>query len=157
MEVAENDMGIGLMAVDRLMPIEIYRGIRNLIEGELGTLLLLLDSELTDEILVRREESTIFCVNLVKSRGFFAPAKHIRLFIHRWKLQKVDAFSITFRDRFYGNIPRKKSSCVTPSRRAILRSTFWMPVPYCAAFFGACASSAGRYSSDAFRRMYFRT
>ena len=60
MEVAENDMGIGLMAVDRLMPIEIYRGIRNLIEGELGTLLLLLDSELTDEILVRREESTIF-------------------------------------------------------------------------------------------------
>jgi hypothetical protein len=60
MEVAEVNMGIGLQSVDRLMPIEIYRGIRNLTEGELETLLLLLDSELTEEILVRREESKIF-------------------------------------------------------------------------------------------------
>jgi len=60
MEVAEVNMGIGLRSVDRLMPIEIYRGIRNLTEGELETLLLLLDSELTEEILVRREESKIF-------------------------------------------------------------------------------------------------
>ena len=60
MEVAEVNMGIGLRSVDRLMPIEIYRGIRNLTEGELETLLLLLNSELTEEILVRREESKIF-------------------------------------------------------------------------------------------------
>jgi len=59
MEVTENDMRIGLRAVDRLMPIEIYRGIRNLTEGELETLLLLLDSELTEETLIRREESKI--------------------------------------------------------------------------------------------------
>ncbi len=63
MEVTEKDMGIGLMAVDRLMPIEIYRGIRNLTEGELETLLLLLDSELTEETLVRREESKILLMS----------------------------------------------------------------------------------------------
>ena len=63
MEFAEKDMSVGLMAVDRLVPIEIYRGIRNLTEGELETLLLLLDSELTEEILVRREESTIFLMS----------------------------------------------------------------------------------------------
>ncbi len=60
MEVAEMNMGIRIRSVDRLMPIEIYRGIRNLTEGELETLLLLLDSELTEELLVRREESQIF-------------------------------------------------------------------------------------------------
>ena len=60
MEVADMNMDMGLRAVDRLMPIELYRGIRNLTEGELETLLLLLDSELTEEILVRREESKIF-------------------------------------------------------------------------------------------------
>ena len=60
MEVAEMNMGIRRRSVDRLMPIEIYRGIRNLTEGELETLLLLLDSELTEELLVRREESKIF-------------------------------------------------------------------------------------------------
>jgi len=63
MEVTEKDMGMGLMAVDRLMPIEIYRGIRNLTEGELETLLLLLDSELTEETLVRREESKILLMS----------------------------------------------------------------------------------------------
>ena len=60
MEATENDMTVGMGGVDRLMPIEIYRGVRNLTEGELDTLLLLLDSELTEEILVRREESKKF-------------------------------------------------------------------------------------------------
>ena len=60
MEATEKDMGVGMGVVDRLMPIEIYRGVRNLTEGELDTLLLLLDSELTEEILVRREESKNF-------------------------------------------------------------------------------------------------
>ena len=63
MEFAEKDRSIGLMAVDRLMPIEIYRGIRNLTEGELETLLLLLDSELTEETLVRREESKMLLMS----------------------------------------------------------------------------------------------
>ena len=63
MEFAEKDMSIVSMAVDRLMPIEIYRGIRNLTEGELETLLLLLDSELTEETLVRREESKILLMS----------------------------------------------------------------------------------------------
>ena len=63
MEFAEKDMGVGLMAVDRLVPIEIYRGIRNLTEGELETLLLLLDSELTEETLVRREESKMLLMS----------------------------------------------------------------------------------------------
>jgi len=49
-----------MRVVDRLMPIEMYRGVRNLTEGELDTLLLLSDSELTEEILVRREESKNF-------------------------------------------------------------------------------------------------
>ena len=62
MEATEKDMRIGTRAVDRLMPIEIYRGVRNLTEGELDTLLLLLDSELTEEILVRREESKKFLI-----------------------------------------------------------------------------------------------
>ena len=57
MEATEKGMGMAMGVVDRLMPIEIYRGVRNLTEGELDTLLLLLDSELTEEILVRREES----------------------------------------------------------------------------------------------------
>ncbi|NIA12183.1 MAG: hypothetical protein GWP10_21300 [Nitrospiraceae bacterium] len=60
MEATEKDIRIGMRVVDRLMPIEIYRGVRNLTEGELDTLLLLLDSELTEEILVRREESKKF-------------------------------------------------------------------------------------------------
>ncbi|PXF60867.1 MAG: hypothetical protein C4B59_06775 [Candidatus Methanogaster sp.] len=60
MEATEEDMKRGMGVVDRLMPIEIYRGVRNLTEGELDTLLLLLDSELTEEILVRREESKKF-------------------------------------------------------------------------------------------------
>ncbi|KAF5415154.1 MAG: hypothetical protein U9Q68_06235 [Euryarchaeota archaeon] len=60
MEAIEKDMRAGIEVVDRLMPIEIYRGVRNLTEGELDTLLLLLDSELTEEILVRREESKKF-------------------------------------------------------------------------------------------------
>ena len=60
MEATEKDMKIGMGVADRLMPIEIYRGVRNLTEGELDTLLLLLDSELTEEILVRREESKKF-------------------------------------------------------------------------------------------------
>jgi hypothetical protein len=60
MEAIEKDMSVVTEVVDRLMPIEIYRGVRNLTEGELDTLLLLLDSELTEEILVRREESKIF-------------------------------------------------------------------------------------------------
>jgi len=38
-----------MRVVDRLMPIEMYRGVRNLTEGEL-----------TEEILVRREESKNF-------------------------------------------------------------------------------------------------
>jgi len=59
MEVKEKGMRIRERDAGRLMPIEIYRGIRNLTEGELETLLLLLDSELTEEILVRREESKI--------------------------------------------------------------------------------------------------
>ncbi len=63
MGFAEKDMGVGLMAVDRLVPIEIYRGIRNLTEGELETLLLLLDSELTEETLVRREESKMLLMS----------------------------------------------------------------------------------------------
>jgi|LGOV01.1.fsa_nt_gb hypothetical protein len=63
MEFAEKDMSVGLMAVDRLVPIEIYRGIRNLTEGELETLLLLLDSELTEETLVRREESKMLLMS----------------------------------------------------------------------------------------------
>jgi len=62
MEATEKDMRIGTRVVDRLMPIEIYRGVRNLTEGELDTLLLLLDSELTEEILVRREESKKFLI-----------------------------------------------------------------------------------------------
>jgi len=37
--------------------MEIYKRIKELSEGELETLLLLLDSELTEEILIRREES----------------------------------------------------------------------------------------------------
>ncbi len=60
MEAIEKDMSVVTEVVDRLMPIEIYRGVRNLTEGELDTLLLLLDSELTEEILVRREESKKF-------------------------------------------------------------------------------------------------
>ena len=52
-----------LIAADRLMPIEIYRGLRNLTEGELKTLLLLLDSELTEETLVRREESKMLLMS----------------------------------------------------------------------------------------------
>ena len=60
MEATAKDMRVGMGVVDRLMPIEIYRGVRNLTEGELDTLLLLLDSELTEEILVRREESKNF-------------------------------------------------------------------------------------------------
>lgn len=60
MEATEKDMRIGMGVVNHLMPIEIYRGVRNLTEGELDTLLLLLDSELTEEILVRREESKKF-------------------------------------------------------------------------------------------------
>jgi len=60
MEAIEKDMSVVTEVVDRLMPIEIYRGVRNLTEGELDTLLLLLDSELTEEILVRREESKNF-------------------------------------------------------------------------------------------------
>lgn len=60
MEATDKDMRMGMGVVDRLMPIEIYRGVRNLTEGELDTLLLLLDSELTEEILVRREESKKF-------------------------------------------------------------------------------------------------
>ena len=59
MAVREKEMRIGARDAGRLMPIEIYRGIRNLTEGELETLLLLLDSELTEEILVRREESKL--------------------------------------------------------------------------------------------------
>ena len=59
MAVREKEMRIGERDAGRLMPIEIYRGIRNLTEGELETLLLLLDSELTEEILVRREESKL--------------------------------------------------------------------------------------------------
>ncbi len=43
--------------VEHRTPMEIYRGIKNLSEGELEILLLLLDSELTKEILIRREES----------------------------------------------------------------------------------------------------
>ena len=43
--------------VEHRTPIEIYRGIKNFSEGELETLLLLLDSKLTTEILIRREES----------------------------------------------------------------------------------------------------
>ena len=62
MEAIEKDMRGGIEVVDRLMPIEIYRGVRNLTEGELDTLLLLLDSELTEEILVRREESKKFLI-----------------------------------------------------------------------------------------------
>ncbi|KAF5417699.1 MAG: hypothetical protein C5S49_02955 [Candidatus Methanogaster sp.] len=60
MEAIEKDMSVVTEVIDRLMPIEIYRGVRNLTEGELDTLLLLLDSELTEEILVRREESKKF-------------------------------------------------------------------------------------------------
>ena len=65
MEATAKDMRMGAGVADRLMPIEIYRGVRNLTEGELDTLLLLLDSELTEEILVRREESKKF---LMESR-----------------------------------------------------------------------------------------
>lgn len=43
--------------VEHRTPMEIYREIKNFSEGELETLLLLLDSELTKEILIRREES----------------------------------------------------------------------------------------------------
>lgn len=43
--------------VEHRTPMEIYKGIKELSEGELETLLLLLDSELTEEILIRREES----------------------------------------------------------------------------------------------------
>lgn len=43
--------------VEHVTPMEIYKGIKELSEGELETLLLLLDSELTEEILIRREES----------------------------------------------------------------------------------------------------
>jgi hypothetical protein len=60
MEATAKDRRTGMGVADRLMPIDIYRGVRNLTEGELDTLLLLLDSELTEEILVRREESKNF-------------------------------------------------------------------------------------------------
>ncbi|MEA1945381.1 MAG: hypothetical protein U9N07_08675 [Euryarchaeota archaeon] len=60
MEIREKEMRRRARTVGRLMPIEIYRGIQNLTEGELETLLLLLHSELTEEILVRREESKIY-------------------------------------------------------------------------------------------------
>ena len=63
MEATAKDMKIGMGVVDRLMPIEIYRGVRNLTEGELDTLLLLLDSELTEETLVRREESKMLLMS----------------------------------------------------------------------------------------------
>lgn len=43
--------------VEHRTPMEIYKRIKELSEGELETLLLLLDSELTEEILIRREES----------------------------------------------------------------------------------------------------
>ena len=42
---------------ERMTPIEIYKGVKELSDGELETLLLLLDPELTEEILIRREES----------------------------------------------------------------------------------------------------
>ena len=49
-------MGMGAIS-GRMTPRDIYMGIKELSAGELETLLLLLDSELTEEILIRREES----------------------------------------------------------------------------------------------------
>lgn len=43
--------------VEHMTPIEIYKGVKELSDGELETLLLLLDPELAEEILIRREES----------------------------------------------------------------------------------------------------
>jgi len=42
---------------ERMTPIEIYKGVKELSDGELETLLLLLEPELTEEILIRREKS----------------------------------------------------------------------------------------------------
>ena len=42
---------------EHMTPMEIYKGVKGLSDGEIETLLLLLDPELTQEILIRREES----------------------------------------------------------------------------------------------------
>ena len=63
-----------MVTTARMTPLEIYRGIKELSAGELETLTLLLDSELTQELLVRREESkaALKANKLLKPEELFA-------------------------------------------------------------------------------------
>ncbi len=55
----------------RLNPIEIFRGVQSLSEEEMETLLLLLDRNLTREILIRREEAYLRPEELLRKEEVF--------------------------------------------------------------------------------------
>ena len=59
--------------IKKLHPVEVYRAIQEFADEEMETLLLLMDKDLTQEILLRREEAKSKPEDLLSEEEFFKP------------------------------------------------------------------------------------
>ncbi|HIC90639.1 MAG TPA: hypothetical protein EYP21_00965 [Syntrophaceae bacterium] len=59
--------------IKKLDPVEVYRAIQEFADEEMETLLLLMDKDLTQEILLRREEAKSKPEDLLSEEEFFKP------------------------------------------------------------------------------------
>jgi len=59
--------------IKKLGPVEVYRAIQEFADEEMETLLLLMDKDLTQEILLRREEAKSKPEDLLSEEEFFKP------------------------------------------------------------------------------------
>jgi len=57
--------------IKKLDPVEVYRAIQEFADEEMETLLLLMDKDLTQEILLRREEAKSRPEDLLSEEEFF--------------------------------------------------------------------------------------